>query len=190
MKILLACPIHETKTYALERWLNGVRALSYPDLEFLLVDTSPTLEFFEQWKARAWNQGIPMVHLDLVGENTSRRIALGMEVVRKHFLSGDCAKWLDLESDVIAPPDLIERLLEQGEWDWLSQPCPARGGDQMVAWGFACALFSRRIAETVSFADAPRTKSPDGWYLAQTQARADLKLKRSTANVRLEHLNG
>ena len=182
MRILVATPVCIAKEYSLQRWLSAVSAFTYEDVEFLWLDNSPNMELYNRWCTQ-----ISIWHVD-PHERKFRQIAMAMEYIRLHFLASDCDKWLNLESDVIAPTDLIERLLEQGDYDWLSQPCPARGGEQLVTWGFACALFSKKLATELSFANAPRSQSPDGWYLEQIQKLGGFRLGKASNSVKLVHL--
>ena len=42
--ILVACPTHEVKEYAFQRWIDNVKNLTYPNYTILVADNSPPRE--------------------------------------------------------------------------------------------------------------------------------------------------
>lgn len=148
MKILVACPNHEVKEYAFQAWIDNVKALTYPDIDIFVVDNSPTVDFMNRYKDQ-----VPMVHIDLPqGEKEAgERISRSMEVIREHFLAGDYEYWMNIESDVIPPTNIIEFMLEHGKGaDWVAHGYPGRGGDGYMQ-GIGCALFNRNIMQDNDF---------------------------------------
>ncbi len=59
-RVLVACPVHESKEYAFARWIEAVKALDHPSIEVLAVDTTTDRAFYDRWRDK-----VPMVHLGL-----------------------------------------------------------------------------------------------------------------------------
>jgi hypothetical protein len=159
MKVLLACTTYDGKSYCTERYLTAVSRLNYKT-DKLVVDTSDGADFFQRW-----HDQIPMVRIDVKGETPDRKIALGMEHIRKYFLAGDWDFWLCLEQDIIAPPHTLDLMLSYSRGvDFLAAPYKHRTEDRMIEMCFGCSLFSRRAAE-ISFADAPSDSHTDVFWV-------------------------
>ncbi len=160
-KILVGCPQHEIKEYAFEEWIDCVNKLDYPNYEVLVVDNSPTLDFYERWKDK-----VPMVHIEAdQSENPNVRICQGMAVLQKKFLSEDFTYWFNLESDVIVPPNAIDILLKF-DGDWIAHAYPNRGSKGLMQ-GIGLTLLNRPICEAVNF-DNSGINGPDSWFWEQT----------------------
>ena len=109
-KILIACPIIDTRKYCIDRYLDCIRKLTYPNKEFLLVDNSATEDFYHELKAK----GVPVMR--------GKHFAKGMDalihnrnIIRDHFLTHDFDYLFSLDSDVICEPDAIEKLLQHNK---------------------------------------------------------------------------
>ena len=48
LRVLVGCPTHRCKDYCLEAYAKAVKSLSYNGFDVLLVDNSPTDEYFEK----------------------------------------------------------------------------------------------------------------------------------------------
>lgn len=161
-RVLIACPTHECKEYAMQAWIDAVDAIEYPNKDVLLVDNSPTDEFYKRWKDK-----VPMVHLSAQDQSevASARINASMTEIRKRFLNNSIAWWFNLEIDVIPPPEILNVLLEFPS-DWTSHDYEVRGGGGRMT-GIGCSLLSRSIAEAANFAS--NTHGPDHELWTQTQ---------------------
>lgn len=60
MSVLIGTPIHVSKDYSMERWLENVSKLEYP-ADLLLVDNSPGLDYAEEVKGYCKKYGISPV---------------------------------------------------------------------------------------------------------------------------------
>lgn len=178
-KVLVACPNHVVKEYSFQRWIDAVTNLTYPNYDILVVDNSPGGELAERYGAQ-----VPIVVLDAsdrpeiaIDEGWSRptivRINRSMELIRQHFLTGGYSHWMNIESDVIPPPDVIEVLLESGRGgDLISHTYTDRkGGHVWIENGIGCSLFSRPLIEAVGWQDAGRLY-PDSWLWSRVMAQA------------------
>ena len=161
-KVLVACPTHLVKEYAMQEWVDCVNALDYPNYDILLVDNSPTTEVYDRWKDK-----VPMVYLpdQDQSEIASARINASMQVIQKKFLSGNYKWWFNLEIDVIVPPEMLKTLMRYPS-DWTSHDYEVRGGGGRMT-GIGCSLLSRSIAEAANFASD--VHGPDAELWTQTQ---------------------
>lgn len=168
-KILVGCATYDGKEYCFEEYLKAYEAIDYPMKEMMMVDTSEKPDFFMRWRDQLNLKRIE------INEEPNRRIALGMEAVRKYFLQSDCDRWLNLEADVIVPPDILKVLLSFGKVDWTSHCYPLRAKEpdshQINTAGFGCVLFSRKLIEQHGFSDAPAETTTDGWYWRKVEGR-------------------
>jgi ubiquinone/menaquinone biosynthesis C-methylase UbiE len=157
-KVLVACPTHEVKEYAMAEWLAAIQALDYPNYDILLVDNSPTDALYERWKDK-----VPLIHLPDTdqAENASSRINASMTVIKEHFLKGEYTWWLNVEIDVIIPPETLKTLL-QFPSDWTSHDYEVRGGGGRMT-GIGCSLLSRSIAEAGVFTSSVHGADAELW---------------------------
>jgi hypothetical protein len=185
-KVLVACPTHLVKDYAMQRWIDNVKALSYPHYDILLVDNSPNGEMVEKY-----GDQVPMIKLDTTGieGRAITRINRSMELIRQHFLEGDYTHWMDIEIDVIPQKDVIELFLGY-KGDWISHAYPARGDDISLAQqGIGCSLLSRRLLENFDWKDAEDNTTPDGWLWDRVRPHAyDYPTTELWGYLTIEHL--
>lgn len=166
--ILIACPTHEVKEYAMQRWLDNVSRFTYPNLETMVIDNSPNLDLYDRWKGKMGNK----IHIEHLTEceqepDMCRRIAISMEHIRKRFVGSAAYKWLNLEIDVLPEdPDIVQNLLKWGgDADWIAHTYPGRidETEDPVQSGVGCSMFSRQLMENIDFNQAGFDKCPDAW---------------------------
>ncbi len=104
--ILVGCPVYDHRMYSLDKYLAGIKALTYPHFDLLLVDNSKEDTFFKNVKER----GIPIERVDY-SISARDRIVRSRNVLVKRVLEGNYEYFFSLEFDVIPPPDVIQRLL-------------------------------------------------------------------------------
>jgi hypothetical protein len=110
IKVLITAPQHISKMYCWPQYSDRLKELTYNNMEFFFSDNSPTKENSE----RITNDGFKCEHLDLKGmDNVFTRITESHKQCRKYFLDNDFDYMLHLETDVIPPADIIERLLQK-----------------------------------------------------------------------------
>lgn len=116
-KILIGTPIHQSKDYAMERWLQNVAKLQqeYP-ADLLLVDNSPNLEYVEKvagYCRKYAIQNYKIDHLD-IGDLQTRdeKIARSREIIRQEILNQGYDAWFSWESDQIIPSNTLTRLVK------------------------------------------------------------------------------
>jgi len=157
MKILIGTPIHISKDYVMERWLENVSKLEYP-VDLLLVDTSVGLDYVEKVKEYCDKYGIKnykIKHLEIGqyqpwAEKTGR----SWEMIRQEILANDYDAWLSWECDRIIPVDALGNLasiMEKGNFMMVNPNSWRREGPADPDVGFGCALIRRDALEKYGF---------------------------------------
>jgi hypothetical protein len=163
-KVLVACPTYSGKAYCTQEWIDTVTSLTYPAYDVLMVDNSPDDRFAESWI----NQ-IPIIHIETDqcsdGLGWLNRICRSMEEIQRRFLAGDYRWWMNLEADVIPPPNVIETLMRYGQdADWVSHCYPSRAGSATLEHGIGCSLLSRRLMEDFDWRGASDSPDAELWH--------------------------
>jgi hypothetical protein len=181
-KFLVACPNYEGKEYSFQRWIDNVRAFTYPNYDILVVDNSDTPDFYERWK----NQ-VPMIHA-LIEGGSYQKIAKSMEIIRQRFIDGGYDYWLNLESDIIPPTDIIESLLLLGnDADWINHSYPERLVNAQQI-GIGCSIFSRHLMQDISLEGAGENGCISAWLREFVRQQTPNKVVELWSMLKLEHL--
>ena len=106
LRVLVGCPTHRCKDYCLEAYAKAVKSLSYNGFDVLLVDNSPTDEYFEKIKSLGLN-----VMRGPQFDTAIQRIISSRNLLRKYAIENKYDYLLSLEQDVIPSADIIKRLL-------------------------------------------------------------------------------
>lgn len=185
-KILVACPTHMVKEYSMQRWIDNVKNLTYPNFDILVVDNSPNGEMINKYG----NQ-IPMLKLPTEGieDLMVTRINRSMELIREKFLEGNYTHWMNIEIDVIPQRDVIEIMLNL-KVDWASHAYPSRGtNDGAVQQGIGCSLLSKRLIENFNWKDAEDNTTPDGWLWERVRPKVyEYPTHEMYGVIKIEHL--
>jgi len=112
-KILITAPQHESKMYAWDKWIENVNNFTYPKdrIEVFIADNSPNTDNLKRLKS----YGVKAVHVKQNKKGLVYTINDSHEVCRKYFIENDFDFMLHLETDVIPPIDVIERLLNNNK---------------------------------------------------------------------------
>lgn len=111
MRVLVGCPTYEGKRYCLQKYIAGLKALTYPSKDLLLIDNSSTPQFSKEIAPL----GIPAVHAGYDLKTSRDRIIHCRNILRKKVIEDGYDYFLSLEADVAPPPDVIEKLLAQNK---------------------------------------------------------------------------
>lgn len=186
-KILVACPNHIVKEYAFQRWIDNVKSLTYPNIDILVVDNSPnSSDFMNRYKSQ-----IPMIHIDTQGveDLVVLRLNLSYEAIRLAFLAGDYGRLMIIESDIIPPLDIIEKMLSLGkDTDWISHAYPVRDGSVDAEQGIGCSMFTRKLMEKNNFKDLADNYSSDGGLWNKVRPDKELQTMELWNFVENKHL--
>ena len=109
-KVLVGCPTYDGMNYCLERYVNSVKKLNYPNYDILLVDNSASKNYAKKIK----KMGIKVVHVDRTS-NPKEIVADSRNVLRQKALEGNYDFLLSLEQDVIPPKSIIQRRLKHNK---------------------------------------------------------------------------
>jgi hypothetical protein len=107
-RVLVGCPTHISKNYALKEWVKTVKSLTYSNYDILLVDNSDDNEYMKKIKST----GIRVVKGPL-SKSTKQRIVDSRNLLREKCLEGNYDFLLSLEQDVIPPLNIIEMLMDK-----------------------------------------------------------------------------
>lgn len=105
-KILIAAPTYSGKDYVLDEYVNHIRNIDYPNFQFILVDNSIGTSYLKKLRKK----GINAFHTHR-GYNSRSALAISYNFIRDYFLKGDFDYLLIVESDLLVPPDIIWKLL-------------------------------------------------------------------------------
>lgn len=108
MKVLIAAPISEYKSYIDDKWFSWLRRLTYPNIEFFFVDNSENPNYHKKWIVKGFN----VQYYRPWDENLNQIMCDCNNIIRDYFLKSDCDYLLSLEEDQFPPQDIIERLIE------------------------------------------------------------------------------
>lgn len=110
-KVLICAPQHESKNYIFDEWSKRVNALTYPNYDVFLADNSPN----EDNLKRINEKGIRAVLVPQSEKGLKQTIADAHNRCRKEAIEGGYEYILHLETDIIPPLDVIERLLSHNK---------------------------------------------------------------------------
>ena len=105
-KVLVGCPTSFHKEYCLNEYLEGLKNLTYPNFDILLVDNSDNDDYFEKLKEK-----VPVIKINLQNEILRVKLANSRNILRKKVIEEKYDYFLSLEQDIVPPKDIIERLI-------------------------------------------------------------------------------
>ena len=106
-KILLAAPQHDSKKYCWDIWKKRVKNLTYSNFDVYIADNSETGDFSKEIKS----EGFICERVGHDIESVLERTTKAHEACRLYALNNGYDFLFHLETDVIPPLDVIERLL-------------------------------------------------------------------------------
>lgn len=210
--VLVVSLTHWAKQYALERFLEAYEAFTYPAKSLFVVDSSPTRRYFHYLRSR----NVPCGHV----EPRQRRITVDFEAYLGYMFDDgigsvyhrgwrrladeaqrqNCPFMLNLDSDLICPPDTIERLLahvEDDTWAVLhAVPMRVMPSNWGISAGFAL-YRTTALREAIALYGAGKTQSQsmevlvgaiDGGDWGSRNGWRMVKIK--TPEIITEHLDG
>jgi len=109
-KVLIGVSIFDGMGYCLDRFLKGLRSLTYKNCDVLFVDNSRGDEFFKELKEKAGE--FVVVKDDTAGEKPAERLVSSRNRVLDYALENGYDHVFALDADVAAPKNMIEELLK------------------------------------------------------------------------------
>lgn len=112
-KVLICAPQHDSKNYAWDIWWERVKNLTYPSnrYEIFLADNSISKENTKKFK----DLGIKVKHIPQNKKGILYTINDSHEACRQYALKNEFDFMFHLETDIIPPFDVIERLLNNNK---------------------------------------------------------------------------
>ena len=108
MKILIGCPTYNKQAYCLDRFLEALQHIDFPNYDILLVDnTEESNEYYEHIK----NKGIAVIKDNTKG-SARQKLESSRNILRQKALEGNYEYLLTLDQDIIVPKDILQKLLE------------------------------------------------------------------------------
>lgn len=107
-KVLIFSPTYEGKEYCREKFVEHVNNISYPNKEFIMIDNSEGMDYFNKLKA----DGVP-VHKVSRNDDLWETLAASQNYARNYAINNDFDYVLSLESDVFPPADIIQKLMRR-----------------------------------------------------------------------------
>ncbi|MDP7115832.1 MAG: hypothetical protein QF632_01820 [Candidatus Woesearchaeota archaeon] len=105
-KVFIGCPTWIGKKYCINKYLNGITNLDYPEKYFMIADNSKTDEYLDILKEKGIN-ALKGEHYD----DPVKSVVESRNMLREQFLEGDCEYFFSLEQDVVAPRDAIIKMI-------------------------------------------------------------------------------
>ena len=117
-RILLGCPTAVAKADSLVSYFRGLNALTYPNIDIVIEDNSPTPEYAQhilalgkEWEAKHPGHTFRVIHSGHTSPRVRERIVQGRNKLRQIVLKEKYDYFFSLEQDIIPPKDVIEKLL-------------------------------------------------------------------------------
>lgn len=107
-KVLVAGPIFDGMEYCVGDFLDRLKSLSYDNYDIFLVDNSGTRDFAKRLER---DYGVNVLHLDLKNMTGMKKIVRCRNRIFTYAVENGYDHVLMMDSDVIPPIDIIERLL-------------------------------------------------------------------------------
>ncbi len=109
-RVLIFTLIYEAKDYCLGEFLKHSKAITYPNTRHIFIDNSKTTNYYEKLKG----MGLEAYHVNR-GANSREALARCQNFARKMAIEEDYPYLFSLESDIMCPPDIIQRLMVHGK---------------------------------------------------------------------------
>jgi hypothetical protein len=108
-KVLIFTITYEGKDYCFKKWKSYVKKINYPNYRHIIIDNSATTLYTHKLRSK----GFGVFHVGR-GNNTRESMARSQNLARKIAVDEGYDYLLSLESDVMVPPDIIQRLMTNG----------------------------------------------------------------------------
>jgi len=110
-KVLVGIVTYAGKDYVWDKFWNNIKGLSYPDYDVVIVDNSPTKKYYSKLKKRTkHDKNVKVYHVNR-GSTSREGMSKSLNRLREHFIKGDYSHLMMIESDLIPPKDITERLM-------------------------------------------------------------------------------
>jgi len=105
-KVLVGVVTYEGKDYVWDKVYKNLQNLSYPNYDILVVDNTKDMKYYEKLK----KQGVNVVHTKR-GKTSREALTVSQNYIRDVVLNEGYDYLMFIESDLVPPRDIIERLM-------------------------------------------------------------------------------
>ena len=109
-KVLVAIPTYEGKDYIFHENFKCIKALQYPNWDYIYIDNSPTMDYYLKLRRR----GAKVAHVPR-GSNSRQALCNSQNYARKKCLDEGYDFLMFIESDLLPPPESIQRLVNHDQ---------------------------------------------------------------------------
>lgn len=109
-KVLVGITVFDGKEYIWDKFYENLKKLDYPNYDIMVVDNSASKKFYK----KLLKQGVPITHIKRA-ETSREALADAQNVIRDKVLSEDYDYLLFVESDLLPPRDIIQRLMRHNQ---------------------------------------------------------------------------
>ncbi|MFC1686293.1 glycosyltransferase [Nanoarchaeota archaeon] len=111
-RVLVASPTYAGMRYCIERFLNRMKSLTYPNYDILLVENSDNEDFFNELKQE---EGLVILRYNPSEDNKLKRLIGSRNKIIDYALEKGYDYILMMDCDVIPPENVIEELLSHNK---------------------------------------------------------------------------
>ena len=155
MRILMGVPVHEMKAYCEDKWLEAIGNFNHPYVkELFLVDNSPDLTYIEHLMPLIPKHfKASYIHIELPQTDPEERVAMCRVEIVKKMVADNYDWWFSWETDTIAPPDILDKLLPfTNQFPVIHHLTPSRQNpDDDQSNSFGLSLVRRDMLEKFTF---------------------------------------
>src|SRR3989344_3371358 len=113
-KVLIGCPTSYHSEYALKHYKKGIDKIDYNNYEVLIVENSDPKVDNNAYVEKIKQIGLPVIKAKTT-KDVRDTIVFSRNLLRAKVLENDFDYFLSLEQDVIPPPNVIKKFLEDIE---------------------------------------------------------------------------
>ncbi len=106
-KVFIGIPTYDKQKYCVDEFIKCLKELTYKNVKILFADNSEN----ENYAKFLRSKGFDVLRNPVKGDNIDMIISNTL-ALRKKFLEGDCDYLLFLDSDIMVPEDVIEKLIK------------------------------------------------------------------------------
>jgi hypothetical protein len=105
--VFIGTPTANVKDYCWDLFYERVSNLSYPHYTFMVADNSKSNKYSKELR----KEGATVLRIKPKDKTNIAYVCESHNILRDAFLKSKASYFLHLESDIIPPPDIIERLM-------------------------------------------------------------------------------
>lgn len=117
---------YDGKDYIWDKFYENIKNLSYPNYDILIIDNTAGREYFKLLKKRTKKESNIIVEHVLRGGTSREAQAKSLNRIREFILNNRYEYFMSIESDLIPPRDIIERLM--------CYKCPVVGTTYLIGY--------------------------------------------------------